>query len=91
MNCPACDHANPAESSFCLECGLALTPGCAQCGTQLPRGSKFCNKCGASVDTITAPPAAAPPALAPAAPGPAEAGERRQLTVLFCDLVGSTP
>ena len=34
--------------------------------------------------------AEAPPAPAPAAPVPGEA-ERRQLTVMFCDLVGSTP
>jgi len=39
---------------------------------------------------VTAQPAA-PPELASAAPGSAAAGERRHLTVLFCDLVGSTP
>ncbi len=49
MNCPACGHANPAESSFCLECGSPLVPACAQCGAQLPPNAKFCNKCGASV------------------------------------------
>jgi len=25
MTCAACGHANPAESSFCLECGRPLT------------------------------------------------------------------
>lgn len=49
MNCTACGHVNPAESSFCLECGRPLVPGCAQCGTQLPPNAKFCNKCGASL------------------------------------------
>ena len=39
----------------------------------------FCGLCGARL-------AAAAPLEAQAA-----AGERRQLTVLFCDLVGSTP
>jgi len=86
MTCTACGHPNPAESSFCLECGRPLMSACAQCGTQLPAKAKFCNKCGASVNAPTA-----PPALAAAAPGPAEVGERRQLTVLFCDLIGSTP
>ncbi|MGA9725688.1 MAG: AAA family ATPase [Candidatus Binatus sp.] len=33
----------------------------------------------------------ASPELASAVPSPATAGERRHLTVLFCDLVGSTP
>ena len=49
MTCPSCGHPNPAESSFCLECGSPLVPACAQCGTQLPLNAKFCNKCGAAV------------------------------------------
>src|SRR5215472_9079961 len=54
---------------------------CAACGTRNPRGARFCNGCGAGLarDAQVA-------ALA-SSPGP---GERRQLTVLFCDLVGST-
>jgi predicted amidophosphoribosyltransferase len=86
MNCTACGRANPAESSFGLEGGRPLVPGCAQCGTQLPPNAKVCNKCGAPVSAPTV-----PPDLAPSAPNPAKVGERRQLTVLFCDLVGSTP
>ena len=86
MTCTACGHANPAESSFCLACGRPLIAACAQCGMQLPADARFCNKCGASVSAPTA-----PPVLAAAAPGSAEVGERRQLTVLVCDLVGSTP
>jgi class 3 adenylate cyclase len=40
---------------------------------------------GAPAPSLTATPASAPPT----APAPAQA-ERRQLTVMFCDLVGST-
>src|SRR6266849_9796529 len=36
------------------------------------------------------PPAVAVAAAAPAAPRPLDTAERRQLTVMFCDLVGST-
>jgi class 3 adenylate cyclase/tetratricopeptide (TPR) repeat protein len=42
-------------------------------------GAAFCSHCGVAIE----------PAAASAAPP--EAGERRQLTVLFCDLVDSTP
>ena len=55
-----------------------------------PPTSDFCSKCGASLGEPAAPPPAAPPERV-RAPSPAPAGERRQLTVLFCDLVGSTP
>jgi class 3 adenylate cyclase len=89
--CTRCDHTNPAGVKFCLECGTPVTTSCPSCGSELPAGAKFCGECGASVSQRAAPPITAPTDLAPAAPGPAEVGERRQLTVLFCDLVGSTP
>ncbi|HVN84360.1 MAG TPA: adenylate/guanylate cyclase domain-containing protein [Candidatus Binatia bacterium] len=56
MKCSGCGHANPAESSFCLECGSRLVPACAQCGAQLPPNAKFCNKCGAPVQVSSARP-----------------------------------
>lgn len=49
-------------------------PSCRECGEALPAQARFCPACGARV-------ASAPP---PAG------GERRHVTVLFCDLVGST-
>jgi class 3 adenylate cyclase len=65
--------------------------GCPTCGSANPAGKKFCGECGASLSEPAAPTPAAPPDLAPAAPaGLAAAAERRQLTVMFCDLVGST-
>jgi len=91
MRCPSCDHDNRAERRFCAECGAALAAKCAACGTSNQPGEKFCGECGATLSRRVVAEPAAPPALAPATPGPAPAGERRQLTVLFCDLVGSTP
>jgi len=83
--CRACGHENPAEAKFCLECGVAVSARCAQCGASLAPRAKFCFECGARVDR------AAPTSASPSPPhSSALEGARRQLTVLFCDLVGST-
>lgn len=56
---------------------------CPACGFVNPPGFRFCGSCGTRI---------APVEGAAAAPGRGRiAAERRQLTVLFCDLVGSTP
>src|SRR3981189_1007073 len=55
---------------------------CPNCKAEIPDGSKFCASCG----TVLA--AGAP--LSPAIVAPTSSAERRQLTVMFCDLVGST-
>jgi hypothetical protein len=49
MNCACCGRENPADSSFCLECGSLLAHKCAQCGADLPVDARFCNKCGAEI------------------------------------------
>ena len=55
---------------------------CIACGTRNPRGARFCNGCGMALALVTA--------VEPASTRSADPSERRQLTVLFCDLVGST-
>ncbi|MGH8618459.1 MAG: AAA family ATPase [Burkholderiales bacterium] len=59
-------------------------PACAACGFANPRESRFCATCGASLGSLAS--RLASGAAAAERPQP----ERRQLTVLFCDLVGST-
>jgi class 3 adenylate cyclase/tetratricopeptide (TPR) repeat protein len=88
MLCPACQRDNPPEAKFCLECGSHLSISCASCDTLLPAGVKFCSECGEAVSETPAS-AVAPQPDPPAQPTRAE-GERRQLTVMFCDLVAST-
>jgi class 3 adenylate cyclase/tetratricopeptide (TPR) repeat protein len=97
MRCARCGHDNPAGSRFCLECGQALTLACEICGAALPAGAKFCNACGAPVGerggaTGTAPASYTPRHLAERilTSRAALAGERKPVTVLFCDVVGST-
>jgi class 3 adenylate cyclase len=88
MKCPSCGAANLEGKKFCGDCGTPLPVRCAACGAENPPGKKFCADCGTALN-IRAPSAPAEAAASlPAAP--MLSAERRQLTVLFCDLVGST-
>src|SRR6516165_11117679 len=87
MRCLSCEHDNRADRRFCAECGAVLAAVCGSCGAANQPGEKFCGGCGARLPTVA--PATGVPTPTPDAAVPA--GERRQLTVLFCDLVGSTP
>src|SRR5262245_4289763 len=80
--CPACGGENLPRAKFCAACGTALNaggkPALAQSGkgrsVQTPKRAPRSK----GRPTPTKPQVAAPQA------------ERRQLTVMFCDLVGST-
>src|SRR5215831_8156236 len=97
MKCPRCQADNREEARFCRECGALFGVVCSSCGAKLQTGSKFCDSCGTPLAAAPGPePERAPFDNSQAASVedgasrmPAEA-ERRQLTVLFCDLVGST-
>lgn len=59
---------------------------CEACGFDLYSSAKFCSECGepvARAESTTF-------GREPASTAPSVDGERRQLTVLFCDLIGST-
>jgi class 3 adenylate cyclase len=95
MRCTKCGRENPESQQFCGACGSPLGNSCARCGVENPAGQKYCGDCGASLSQPTAAPQSADPAAAPVAvehgnPHEVPEGERRHLTVLFCDLVGST-
>src|SRR5437867_5809963 len=92
IRCPSCGHANRADRRFCAKCGARLGEVCAACGTQNDPDENFCSQCGAALSAATALSAAAKPVVRQEPPEAEKlpAGERRQLTVLFCDLVGST-
>ena len=86
MRCRSCDHDNRADRRFCAECGTPLAASCGACGVSNEPGEKFCGGCGAQLEAPVSGTMPVPAEAATALP----AGERRQLTVLFCDLVGST-
>ena len=77
---------NAASRRFCAECGAPLPSPCPVCGFENEPTAKFCGGCGKPVGEAAA---SAAPATSP--PPRTDAAERRQLTVMFCDLVGSTP
>ena len=81
MQCPRCQAENRAGRRFCGRCGASLSLACPSCGFVNEPGENFCGGCGISLCEPAAP-AAVDRAVADA--------ERRQLTVMFCDLVDST-
>src|SRR5262245_61117022 len=100
MICPRCQHENSPDSIFCDECGNRLETACPQCGEPNRRSAKFCKNCGQAINqTLTTAPAPGP-APGTYVPRPlAEKvlatrrsleGERKQVTVLFADIRGST-
>ena len=86
MECPRCQTDNSDAGRFCTRCGAAFAIKCIHCKTVNAPESKFCGGCGTSLSSG----AQTPPSPGPASESLAPAGERRHLTVLFCDLVGST-
>ena len=95
MNCPSCEHENRAGAGFCEACGAPLARVCRSCGAALSAAARFCNDCGQAVadagatvaETRGALPAQAADTI-PDAPETIE-GERKQVTVMFVDIVGS--
>jgi class 3 adenylate cyclase/predicted ATPase len=76
---------NAATRRYCAQCGLLLPSPCPACGFENEPTARFCGGCGNPVGEV----AVAAPTIVPASPR-IDSAERRQLTVMFCDLVGST-
>ncbi|MBI2467200.1 MAG: AAA family ATPase [Candidatus Rokubacteria bacterium] len=93
MRCARCEADNRAGRRFCARCGAPLALACVSCGFENDPGDEFCGGCGQppTPGGASAPVTRSAEVQAPSAPAPpADEGERRQLSVMFCDLVGST-
>src|SRR4051812_16539402 len=88
MICPQCNTLNEQGRKFCMECGTRLASGCPNCGAQNPPEAKFCGECGTTLAIASAqwPAVTGGASLA----GNKAVAERRLVTILFADLVGST-
>src|SRR6266480_4230540 len=96
MKCRRCQHENPPQAKFCLECGAKLALACAKCRAELPGSARFCLECGEPVAPRTDSGVASPESYTPKhlaekilTSRAALEGERKQVTVLFADLKGS--
>ncbi len=102
MNCIKCGYENDGDAEFCENCGSALARVCAHCNNPLKPGVSFCKKCGTPVSSQH-PSAGEQERLATlqqAAPFNLKEkirtvsaqieGERKPVTILFTDIVGST-
>jgi class 3 adenylate cyclase len=84
MRCSKCGSENREGRKFCTNCGTPLLAACPKCGAVVEPDEKFCGECGTALSDAA--PAAADATQSVTA---ATTGERRHLTILFCDLVGS--
>src|SRR2546425_12717730 len=99
MKCPRCQTANPDTAKFCLNCGTAFAARCSGCHAELVPSALVCTSCGQPVagstqidnDRLSRLAAATPAPLAEKirAAGHID-GERKVVTALFADVVGST-
>ena len=81
MICPHCGAVVAANKRFCGDCGAPLPWQCGACGGENLPDKPFCGECGAARGLM----ARTPPISAGVS-----ALERRLLSVMFVDLVGST-
>lgn len=77
--CAKCKTVNDESVETCAACGHELARVCISCASKNPAFARFCCGCGSRFESAALPSAAA---WAPA--------ELRQITIFFCDLVGSS-
>lgn len=73
FDCYDCGEKNRESRKFCKNCGAKLSQKCSDCDFINQADAKFCGGCGISVSAFKG--------------LQTDDGERRQLTVMFCDLV----
>jgi class 3 adenylate cyclase/predicted ATPase len=96
--CAQCGASQGAGDRFCGDCGSPLG-GCPSCGEPGVPGKRFCRACGFALTgavlgaavSFAAGPLPSPGAGTSAVATGGPVAERRVCSVLFCDVVGSTP
>ena len=107
MRCLKCQYDNPNGTKFCVECGSKLELLCPKCGFSNSPSYKFCGDCGHDLthQSPAAPKELSfdekiakiqkylPPGITEKILSQREKieGEKRQVTVMFCDMKSFTP
>ena len=107
MKCPNCQFENREGAKFCNECGSEFELTCPKCGATNRVGSKFCDECGSNLnlpveqapkdlsfdEKLTKIQKYLPKGLTEKILSQRDRieGERKQVTVMFCDMQGFTP
>ena len=106
MKCSKCQFENPKDAKFCIECGTAVEFHCPKCGKVTPATGKFCMECGYNLTLPSEPSPKdlsfdekidkiqryLPKGLTEKILTQRDRieGERKQVTVMFCDMEGFT-
>jgi len=106
MKCPKCRVENPEGKKFCRDCGEKFVLSCFECNGEVFPGDKFCGDCGSKLKLSSEAPSQElsfddklrkiqrylPKGISDkilSQKGKIE-GERKQVTVMFCDMEGFT-
>ena len=106
MKCPKCQTGNPETKKFCRKCGTKLSLLCPQCGSEYLPGDEFCGECGGDLnipseaklkelsfdEKLAKIQRYLPKDLTQKILAQRDKieGERKQVTVMFCDMEGFT-
>ncbi len=106
MKCPKCQYENPEVANFCVKCGGKLEIICPECDFSNEPGFRFCAKCGHNLTVpseVTPKDLSVNEKLEKIqkylpkgitekilAQRDRIEGERKQVTVMFCDMEGFT-
>ena len=106
MKCTKCQFENLDKAKFCIECGSPVEFHCPRCGAITPINGKFCMECGNNLSQPEATPTPdisfeekiekiqkyLPEGIAEKILAQRDRieGERKQVTVMFCDMQGFT-
>jgi class 3 adenylate cyclase len=88
--CPNCTNNVPEGSKFCGKCGTALPGTCPSCGRSVPPENSYCAECGSAIVVGNVVTAASKSHRTTLTMPRGSSAERRQLTIMFCDMVGSS-
>ncbi|MBW2345653.1 MAG: AAA family ATPase [Deltaproteobacteria bacterium] len=107
MKCPKCQAENPEMRKFCRECGTKLILLCPKCNSENLPGDKFCGECGQDLTLPPEPLPKGlsfgekldkiqrylPKGITEKILSQRDKieGERKHVTVMFCDMEGFTP